>query len=209
MKVMAIDTAGFKAAMNRYQKATNKEMPIILNHWATQAAFRAAQRKYTPAARKSKQLGAAANPLRPRKKWKYEHRLYYALAQKTYGVGNRRNAEKIYAGRRQSVGFISINWNAALNELGLQRSMRLPKKKSDVRVSRATRYKLEVSLYNAKLEGKGKSKAQSTLAPGWARAQRDAIHGKGGMVPYANKKIKDHWKKAGRAGAGFAKSLLS
>jgi len=195
---LELDLHEFRKAVKAYEKATKKTVPEILNHAATQAAFRGAQARYTPKAKLSGALGTAADPSRSRKRWSKASepgldRLYFALAAKN-GKPGLDEAMKIYKRRRSSAAFIRVNWNAVINKLGIRRSAKFPRN-SDIEFRKATIYKSLVEIYNAKLEGKGQGKAESTLGPGWRRAVNDAVWGKNGMVDYAHKKLKKNWKR--------------
>ena len=216
--VMKIDEEEFIKAVKRYQKATQKGTSVILNHWATQAAFRAGQGKYSARAKKiPKAPKVKGGPRALTRKGRmrkasgktfqnYKDSLWFALAMKLHKKRGREpwyaGALSLYESRKRSVGFIQANWGATVGKLGIKRTTKFVRE-PEIKVKKATRYSLDVSLYNAILQGKGVGKAKSKLNPKWSRAQYDAIYGKNGMIPYANKKIKANWKRAGkRIGSG-------
>jgi hypothetical protein len=185
-----IDTREFRRALRQYKRATDKEWPDVLNHTATQAAFKAMTARYTPAANKTGQLSSTADPKRKRAKWRYRDRFYFALAQKR-GTPGLAEASKIYARRRSSVGYVRANYGNVVNKLGKRRarnSVRNPK----ILVSKARISKLVAYFANDALDGPGAHKSISKIAPGLVRAMRDAVFGRGGMLEFAQGRLKKH-----------------
>lgn len=209
---MEFDLREFKAAVKKYQQATKKSVPEILNHAATQAAFRATQARYTPQARKNWPLNKPPT-LKPgdgkRRRGKrgfgkgghktqkqYRDSLWFALGQmsKHAGDGALAAATKVYNSRVRSVAFIRANWGAVTGKLGIKRSTKFVKN-PDIQVRKATLARSVVDFYNAKLDGKGAGQAYSKLSPGFRNALHDAVWGKNGMVDYAERKLKKLWKR--------------
>ena len=195
---LKIDLREFRHALKTYQAATKKGIPEILNHAAAQAAFRAM--RLSPTADSTWPLRAADDPSKKRNKnreWTYPDRLYYALAVKNGAeVGDRAlKAAKLYKKRRSSRGYIKAQWGTIAAKMGAKTTARPISGKLDIEVTRATILSHVAELWNAKLEGSGQGKAVSKLASAWNRALHDAIWGKGGMVEYANRKLKANWGK--------------
>ena len=194
-----VDWKTFQKSIKLYMKATNKSTADALNHAAGQAALRSTKRAIMPSASLSGALGAQGNPSKTRARWKYENRLFFALAVKNGAtVGNRRAmAERLWKSRRSSVGFIRANFGAIARKLGVRTSARFPRE-PDFKYSKATPNRHIAELWNAKLEGKGGAEAYDKLDKGFRRAVHAALFDKNGLVPYAQRKIKENWKKAGR-----------
>ena len=193
--MISINEQSFNAALRRYGKMMNKDVPTVLNHTATQAAFRAQRAGYTPQASLTGTLGTTADPGRSRPKWRYENKIYFALAAKK-GIPGRAGAMQLYRKGRQSRGFIRANFGNIINELGQRRALRQAHR-SDVKVRRATQGRHAVTIANARLEGEGGEKALQKLELGWRRAIHDAVWGKNGLVQFTERRIKQNWKKAG------------
>ena len=206
-----IDELEFRRAIERYMQATKKDTAVVLNHTATQAAFKAMSARFTEqATARDKYLGKRYEP-RNRKNWLRENKIYFALAVKNdkATVGNRYvKARKIWSRHQSSKGFIRANWGAVVNAMGVKTTGKYPRGRSDIKIKRATTGSPLASIYNAELEGKGAAKAQAKLERGWKRAIHMAVWGKNGMVDYANRRIRDNWRRAGRtAGRNLSRGL--
>ena len=143
----------WKAAFTQYAKVKrNKTHREIINHFGGQACLWAV--KFTPKARASKALGAAAKPKvpgGPRRKRRNEHApLFHALATgyqrgtggwvKHRGVhkgeGNYKEALRIYNSKRRSIGAIKAGFlkpAAMLGQKVRNRSIKLESGKSAAR----------------------------------------------------------------------------
>lgn len=209
---MELDLDEFRRAVKLYREATRKSIPEILNHAATQAAFRGQQARFTPQAKKTWPLNKPPI-LKPgdgkkkrgkrgfgkngsKTKAQYRDSLWFALGQKSKhaGEGALNAATKVYNSRVRSIAFIRANWGAVVGKLGIQRNTRFVKH-PDIKVKKATLMRPLVEFFNAKLEGKGASTALSKLSPGFKAALNDAIWGPRGMVPYAQKKLQKNWRR--------------
>ena len=123
LEVQLVDKE-FRQALQDYQKASGKEFPEVINRAARNVAFRAIS--YTPKARLSKfkkyEPGSPTNT----------GRLLHALAtkgtrlgKKKKGEGNLALAQKLYASKLQSRGYIAAGWLKAVKDLGGQPRGRL------------------------------------------------------------------------------------
>lgn len=142
----------FRQALLDYQKASGKEFPQVINDKAKDVAFRAIQ--FTPKARLNKL-----------KKWEpggtsYAGKLLHAratmgtrLGKAKKGEGNKPLAQKLYASRLNSRGYIAAGWLKAAQDLGGKSRSRLVKLKPGGRASKggakkATLNRLYADIFN-------------------------------------------------------------